>query len=162
MSGSARLLRIRIIAVGKNKNRWVDEGCAHFEKLLSRFADISWRIVLPPKEAPFLTPAEIRKKEGQLLQKEFAKGVHVALADKGRKTDTPAFAKTIETFQVTGRGTVNFIIGGPHGLDDAVLDKADYVLSLSSLTFSHQLVRLILLEQLYRAFSILHGTDYHK
>ena len=71
---------------------------------------------------------------------------------RGAKRIPLPFAKTIETFQVTSRGTVNFIIGGPHGLDDAVLDKADYVLSLSSLTFSHQLVRLILLEQLYRAF----------
>ncbi len=68
----------------------------------------------------------------------------------------------LETLQIKSGGTVNFIIGGAYGLDDVILNKADHVLSLSSLTFSHQLVRLILLKQLYRAFTILHGTDYHK
>lgn len=68
----------------------------------------------------------------------------------------------IEKWQTSSKGTITFLIGGPYGLDPSILKRADIVLSLSKLTFSHQLVRLTLLEQLYRAFSILHGTDYHK
>ncbi len=156
------MLRIRIIAIGKHKDRWVEEGCAHFEKMLSRFAKIEWKILPSPKESPSLTPAEIKKREARLLEKECQKGLCIALTDKGKQRDTPAFAKMLETLQIKSGGVVSFIIGGAYGLDDSVLNKADHVLSLSSLTFSHQLVRLILLEQLYRAFSILHGTDYHK
>ncbi|MFH1372241.1 MAG: 23S rRNA (pseudouridine(1915)-N(3))-methyltransferase RlmH [bacterium] len=156
------MLRISIIAVGKNKDRWVDEGCTHFEKLLSRYAGVTWKIVVPVKETSSLTANEIKKKEGRLIEKALGKGVHIALTDGGRTADSRAFAKMIEKLQVTGGGGITFIIGGPHGLDEAVLKQSDHVLSLSPLTFSHQLVRLVLLEQLYRAFSILHGTDYHK
>lgn len=156
------MLRISIVAVGKNKDRWVDEGCAHFEKLLSRYAGVTWKIVRPVKETPSLSAGEIKKREGRLIEKALGKEVHIALTDSGRTADSRAFAKMIEKLQVTGGGTITFIIGGPHGLDEAVLKQSDQVLSLSPLTFSHQLVRLVLLEQLYRAFSILHGTDYHK
>jgi 23S rRNA (pseudouridine1915-N3)-methyltransferase len=156
------LLKIRIFVVGKHKDRWVEEGCAHFEKLLSRFAKIEWEILVSPKESSSLSPAEIRKREARLLEKECQRGLCIALTDKGVQKDTPAFAKMLETMQITSGGIVKFIIGGVYGLDDSILDKADHVLSLSPLTFSHQLVRLVLLEQLYRAFSILHGTDYHK
>lgn len=156
------MLKIRIVVIGKHKDRWVQEGCAHFEKLLSRFAKIEWKILSPPKELSSLTPAEIKKREARLLEKECQKGLSVALADKGKQRDTPAFAKMLETLQLKSGGIANFIIGGAYGLDDAILNQADHVLSLSPLTFSHQLARLILLEQLYRAFSIIHGTDYHK
>ena len=156
------MLKIRIIAIGKHKDRWVEEGCAHFEKLLSRFAKVEWKILASSKESSSLTPAEIRKREAKLLEKEWGRGAHIALADKGEHKDTPAFAKMLETMQVKSGGALNLIIGGAFGLDDSILDKADHVLSLSPLTFSHQLVRLVLLEQLYRAFSILHGMDYHK
>jgi len=64
------LLKIRIVAIGKHKDRWVEEGCAHFEKLLSRFAKVEWKIALPLKEASSLTPAEIKKREARLLEKE--------------------------------------------------------------------------------------------
>jgi len=162
LSGSARLLKIRIIAVGKNKDRWVDEGCAHFEKLLQRFASIEWKIIPSPKGPSSLAPAEVKKKEGELLQKQFRNGIHIVLTDKGLKKDTLAFANFFERLQITKGGMINFIIGGPYGLDDTILKKFDHRLSLSPLTFSHQLVRLVLLEQLYRAFSVIHGTDYHK
>jgi 23S rRNA (pseudouridine1915-N3)-methyltransferase len=156
------LLKIRIIAVGKHKDRWVEEGCAHFEKLLSRFAKVEWKILASSKESSSLSSTEIKKREARLLEKECQRGLCVALTDKGEQKDTPAFAKMLETMQVKSGGMLNFIIGGAYGLDDSIIDKADHILSLSPLTFSHQLVRLVLLEQLYRAFSICHGTDYHK
>ncbi|MFQ6007609.1 MAG: 23S rRNA (pseudouridine(1915)-N(3))-methyltransferase RlmH [Candidatus Zixiibacteriota bacterium] len=156
------MLKIRIIAIGRHKDRWVEEGCAHFEKLLSRFAKIEWKILAPPKESSSLTPTEIKIREARLLEKECQKGLCVALSDKGELRDTPAFAKMLETIQITSGGIVNFIIGGAYGLDDSILNKADHILSLSPLTFSHQLVRLILLEQLYRAFALLREHPYPK
>jgi 23S rRNA (pseudouridine1915-N3)-methyltransferase len=131
--------------VGKDKDAWITDGCAHFKKLLSRYAEVSWRVLSAEKSASGLD-----------------KGFHIALADKGTDPDSHGLARQLEKWQMRCGGCIEFIIGGAYGLDESVLDRADLVLSLSSLTFSHQLVRLVLLEQLYRAFSILHNTDYHK
>jgi len=157
-----RLLKIRIVAVGKNKDRWVSDGCAHYEKLLSRFARVEWSIIPPSKHAGSLSPEEIKKDEGQRMLAQLGKGTTIALSDTGEKADSLSFSKILEKLQISSKGTVTFLIGGAYGLSDSVLSRADMVFALSPMTFSHQLVRLVLLEQLYRGFSILHGTDYHK
>lgn len=156
------MLKIRIVAVGKNKDRWVSDGCAHFEKLLSRFALVEWSIVSPAKHSGSLSSQEIKKDEAKRLMSLLNKGTIIALSDIGKKVDSLSFSKILERVQISSKGTVTFVIGGAYGLGDLVLSNANMILSLSSLTFSHQLVRLVLLEQLYRGFSILHGTDYHK
>lgn len=161
-SGLYLLLNINIILIGKNKDIWVTEGCTHYEKLISRFANISWSVIVPPKKLSALSPAEIKTKEGELIIQTISKGTVIALADSGKKVDSHRFADMLDKLHTTSGGTINLIIGGAYGLDNAVLDQAKEILSLSPLTFSHQLVRLVLLEQLYRAFSILHNTDYHK
>lgn len=96
------------------------------------------------------------------MAKELGKGLVVALSDSGKKADSHEFARLLEQWQTRSNGTITFLIGGPFGLDESLLSRADVALSLSPLTFSHQLVRLVLLEQLYRAFSILSGSPYHK
>lgn len=156
------MIRIRLIAVGKNKDTWVGDGCAHFEKLLSRYANLSWTILPSEKGAKGLTPAEIRRREAVRISKELKKGLSVALADSGRSLDSREFAQQLEIWQGHSGGVISFIIGGAYGLDASIVDGSDHVLSLSSMTFSHQVVRLVLLEQIYRGFSILHNTDYHK
>jgi len=156
------LLKIRIIAVGKDKSAWVSDGCAHFQKLLSRYADVSWRLLPSEKVRSGLSAEEIKKREGSRILKELGKGFHVALADYGQAPDSRDLARQLEQWQTRCNGRIDFIIGGAFGLDEAVLSVSDFVLSLSPLVFSHQLVRLVLLEQLYRAFSILANTDYHK
>ncbi|MFH2048930.1 MAG: 23S rRNA (pseudouridine(1915)-N(3))-methyltransferase RlmH [bacterium] len=156
------MLSINIILIGKNKDPWVTDGCAHYEKLLSRFANISWSVIVSPKKISSLSPAELKVKEGELIIQTISKGTVIALADSGKKVDSHRFAYLLDKLHTTSGGTINMIIGGAYGLDQTVLDRAELVLSLSPLTFSHQLVRLVLLEQLYRAFSILHNTDYHK
>lgn len=90
------------------------------------------------------------------------KGLLVAMHDGGIKHDSRSFARQIEKWQTRSAGCINFLIGGAYGLDTATIEEADSVLSLSSMTMSHQLVRVVLMEQLYRAFSILNNTDYHK
>ena len=162
MSRSFPLLNIRIIAIGKDKNEWLVGGCAHYEKLLTRWCRLSWKILASPKKAASLSPLEIRRLEARLIEKELERGTVIALVDTGDKLDSIAFAQWLEKLPATSPGPMTFVIGGPYGLDEAILKRADRCLSLSPLTFSHQLVRLVLLEQLYRGLSILHGTDYHK
>lgn len=157
------MVRIHVIVVGKNKDSWVTEGCHHFEKLLRRYATLAWTVLPGAKGAPSLSPTEIRKVEsGQLLGALPDRGALVVLSDKGERHDTAALTKRFERLYTSTGGVVSFVIGGPYGLDEAITSRADWVLSLSPLTFSHQLVRLVLLEQLYRMFSIIHHTGYHK
>ncbi len=117
---------------------------------------------MSPGKSAALSPAEKKQLEADKLQKHLESGYLVALADKGRQFDSVALAKNIEKLTVHSRGDVKIIIGGPYGLSDKILKRADEIWSLSKLTFSHQIVRIVLLEQLFRAFSILHRTDYHK
>lgn len=156
------MVKIRIVVIGKDKDRWVTEAVIHFEKLLSRWAAVEWIVIPRPKGSLALSPALIRKQESELLMKQFGSGINIALDDSGKQFDTPAFAALMEKLQVQSTGPITFIIGGPYGFNDNLRSKADRSISLSLLTFSHQLVRLVLLEQLYRSLSILHGTDYHK
>jgi len=156
------LLNINIILIGKNKDTWVTEGCAHYEKLLSKYSKLKWTVIVPPKKLSYLSPDELKSKEGALILQKVVKGTIIALADSGKKYDSHRFASLLERLQISSGGTINLIIGGAFGLDKIVLDNADMIVSLSPLTFSHQLVRMVMLEQLYRAFSILHNTDYHK
>jgi len=156
------VLKIDILTIGRDKDAWVSDGCAHFEKLLSRWAEVRWTVLSSRVPAAALSPDEIRRRQSALLTEKLDKGFTIALADIGAKLDSPALAACLEKWQARCDGRIAFVIGGAHGLDRTLLDRADFVLSLSPMTFSHQLVRLILLEQMYRAFSILHGTDYHK
>lgn len=156
------MLRIEIIAIGRDKEVWVTQAARHYQKLLSRYADVSLKAIAPPRRSESHSPSEIRSAEAVLIGNNLGKGYTVALSDAGKKLDSAQMAKWLEKLQLVSHGHVNFIIGGPHGLDAGFVDRCDFVLSLSPLTFPHQLVRIILLEQLYRSFSILHGTDYHK
>lgn len=130
--------------------------------MLSRYSDITIKSFPVHKVSASLTPKEIKKKEAQTILKNMGKGLYIALVDSGKKFDSIQFSKQLEKYISKSNNHITFIIGGAYGLDQAILDKADVLLSLSSLTFSHQLVRLVLLEQLFRAFSIIHNTDYHK
>ena len=156
------MLKVRIIALGKNKGDWVEGGCRHFQKLLSRYAKTELLELPAVRASSGLSPKEILKKEAVAIDKHLGTGMVVVLSDRGRTFDSRGLARKLEQWQATCGGTIQFVIGSAWGLDESVPERADVVLSLSEMTLSHQLVRLVLLEQLYRAFSILHNTDYHK
>ncbi len=156
------MIKIKIICIGKDKDRWVSESCEHFVKLLSRYADLSLKIIPAYKISSSLTSAEIKKKEAELISKQFGKGHTIALVDTGEKYNSHSLARLIEKQIAISGGTMTFIIGGAYGLDNSILNQVDFKLSLSPLTFSHQLARVVLLEQLFRAFSIINNSDYHK
>lgn len=156
------MVKIHIVAVGKDKDSWVSDGIAHFEKLLRRYARLNWTIVTGAGRAQNKSPNEIKNLEAKEIRKFMTGGTNVALTDSGKVYGSREFAKKIEKLLASSSGELKFIIGGPFGLDKSILDSADELISLSPLTFSHQIVRLVLLEQLYRSFSILNGSDYHK
>lgn len=156
------MLKVNIVAIGRDKDRWVSAGAAHFEKLLQRWCRVEWTVLRPPARSGALSPQEIRRSEAELIRGALGQQYTVALADSGRGFTSEEFARYLEKLQTSSAGHVNFVIGGPYGLDESILDAANECISLSPLTLSHQIVRLVFLEQLYRGFSILHGTDYHK
>lgn len=156
------MLKLRILSIGKEKDRWLGEGCDHYLKLLSRYANVQLQLIPTSKAPPSLSPQEIKARDTVLLEKAIGSDLLVALHDRGEKFDSIAFSKRLERLQDGSGGRITMVIGGAFGLDERILNRASLVLSLSELTMSHQLTRLVLLEQLYRGFSILHGTAYHK
>jgi len=156
------LLKIKILGIGKDKDRWVSEACDHYVKLLSRYAKIEFDYVPSPKASGSLSPEQVRKMESERLAGRLGHGFTIALVDQGTKVDSLGFAELLRKWQISSGGQITFVIGGPHGLHPDFVSTTSLSLSLSPLTFSHQIVRLVLLEQLYRGFSILQGTSYHK
>lgn len=156
------MLKINIIAVGRQKDPWVEQGCDHYLKLLSRFAGVAVTIIPPARSSSSFTPREIKKQESLLITKRLPKGYLVGLSEKGQEHSSESFGKLLEKWHTISSGSVTFVIGGAFGLDKEFLTGCDYLLSLSEMTFPHQLARLVLLEQLYRGFTILNNTDYHK
>ncbi|MDZ4723465.1 MAG: 23S rRNA (pseudouridine(1915)-N(3))-methyltransferase RlmH [candidate division Zixibacteria bacterium] len=157
------MLKVSIIAVGRDKDPWITEGIEHYKTLLLKYAALSITILPSVKNASALPVPELKRQEGELFSKEMSRGGYtIALSDSGKPVDSLAFADMLRRLSIESGGRVNFLIGGAYGLDDKILTSANSVLSLSPLTMSHQVVRLVLLEQLYRGFTILAGTAYHK
>lgn len=159
-------MKISILAVGKLKENYLKEGIIEYKKRLKRFCNLEIIEVADEKAPETLSPAErdiVLKKEGErLLGKIESKSIVIALDVYGKKMSSEGFASTINRYMMSGTSDITFIIGGSLGLDEAVLKRADLKLSLSDMTFPHQLTRLILLEQIYRAFKIIYGETYHK
>ena len=156
------MLKIEILSIGKDKDSWVTDACGHFVKQLKRHAAVKLTALPALKAKASLSPIEIKRREAERFEKAIGSGYVIALTDRGKEYDSRAFASFLERLRAESRGAVTFLIGGPYGLADSLLERADACVSLSPLTFSHQLVRLILLEQLFRGFDILAGGSYHK
>jgi 23S rRNA (pseudouridine1915-N3)-methyltransferase len=156
------LPNLRIISIGKDKEPWIGEGCEHYRKMLTRFARTESLILPSLKKSASLSVDATRAAEADRLEKAIGSGYLVALHERGQTFDSPGVARRLQQAELEARGTISFVIGGAFGLDPRILKRAAWNWSLSPLTFSHDLARLILMEQLYRAYSILHGTAYHK
>ena len=154
-----------ILCVGKLKESWQREGCAEYLKRLSRYGKYEIVAVDDEREPERASEAQIRQiveREGQALLRHIRPGDRViALCVKAPAPDSVALSRKLEAFSGDGRRNV-FVIGGSNGLSEAVLARADERLSFSNLTFPHGLMRVILLEQLYRAERIRTGEKYHK
>ena len=160
---------ITLICVGSLKEGFFREAVGEYEKRLLGYTKMAILSVKDEREPDRASPKEqnrVREAEGNrmlaLLSKRKEGAFVVALDIKGRMLDSVALSSAIGEWETKGRGEVVFLIGGSLGLSDAVLSRADYRLSFSALTFPHQLMRVLLLEQVYRAYRIRMGEPYHK
>ncbi len=159
-------MRITILCVGKIKERYFSDAIAEYTKRLSRYAEIKIVEVPDEKTPDGASPAEEQKIlgiEGERLLKHIRDDAYrIVLAIDGMMVDSVGLSDKLEKITVGGASHIQFIIGGSLGLSSEVQRKADWKLSFSKMTFPHQLMRVILLEQIYRAFRIRNNEPYHK
>ncbi|KMY52116.1 23S rRNA (pseudouridine(1915)-N(3))-methyltransferase RlmH [Peribacillus loiseleuriae] len=159
-------MNITIITVGKLKEKYLKQGIDEYMKRMSAYAKMEI-IELPDEKAPeTLSETEmlqIKEKEGQRILTKVNPDAHViALAIEGKMKTSEELADTLDKLATYGKSKITFIIGGSLGLSKEVMKRADEALSFSKMTFPHQLMRLILVEQVYRAYRINRGEPYHK
>lgn len=159
-------MKITVVAVGKLKERYLKEGIAEYGKRLSRFCDLQIVEAADEQAPDSLSPAQeeqIKKREAAGIINKLKEGTFLIVLDvKGTRMTSEGFASALQNCFTSGRSNITFVIGGSLGLDSELLRRADLRLSISNMTFPHQLTRLILLEQIFRAFKILNGETYHK
>lgn len=159
-------MNVQILAVGRIKERYLEEGIQEYAKRMGRYGRLQ---IVELKEESFNEPlsqkqvAEIMRREGERILAEIPPRSFVfALDRRGKQCSSEELAKRFASLAVGGTSQLVFIIGGSLGLDPQVVQRADQVLSFSKFTFPHQLMRLILAEQIYRAFTIINNERYHK
>ena len=159
-------MNIKIVCVGKLKEKYFKDGIAEYVKRMSRFAKIKI-VQVPDEKAPEkLSPAEmeqVKEIEGKrILDKIKDKEYVYVTAIKGKERTSEDFAKELADLTTYGHSDITFVIGGSLGTSDAVNKRADDLISFGKFTMPHQLMRLVLVEQIYRAFMINSGSPYHK
>lgn len=159
-------MKITVLAVGKLKEKYWKQAIAEYQKRLGAYTKIEV-IEVPDEKAPENMSdkevEQVKQKEGQrLLAKIKPQSTVITLEIKGNMLTSEGLAKNLQQRMVQGQSDFTFVIGGSNGLHQAVLDRSNYALSFSKMTFPHQMMRVILLEQVYRAFKIMRGEAYHK
>ena len=155
-------MKLQFWAIGKGHDPYVKEGVELFTRRIANYYPVDWNIIATPKNAGVLSEADLKKKEAEIILNAIAKEDYlVALDERGKAISSEQLAAFIQTRANESTRQIVFLIGGAYGLHEDVLKRADYKWSLSLLTFPHQLVRLILAEQVYRACSILRNEKYH-
>ncbi len=159
-------MKITIVSVGKIKEAFYRDAIAEYSKRLSAYCKFEIKEVADEKTPDGASPElerQIKDKEGEKILKALdEKGYCIALAIDGKQYDSVKFAEHIEKLTISGKSHIQFVIGGSLGLSDKVLQKADEKISFSAMTFPHQLMRVILSEQIYRGFRIINHEPYHK
>lgn len=155
-------MKIQLIQVGKTEDSYLNEGIEKYLKRIKHY--ISFEIITIPslKKSKNFKPKDFKSKEAIHILKKLTKDSFVVLLDeKGKSLKSIELAEFIQKRMNLGNKVIVFVIGGAYGFDASIYNRANYKLSLSSMTFSHQLIRLIFCEQLYRAFTILKNEPYH-
>lgn len=159
-------MKIKIIAVGKIKETFFDNAIKEYLKRLTRYCKLEIIQVTDEKTDEKMSEVEqdlVLKKEAERILKNVKDDTYlITLEIKGETPDSEKLAKKIEDIGISGQNEITFVIGGSLGLHSDVTSKANYKLSFSKMTFPHQLMRVILLEQIYRSFRIINGEPYHK
>ena len=155
-------MTLRVLSIGKTNIAYVKDGTGLFLNRLKHYVKLSWEELADVKNAAQLKPIDLKRIEGELILGKLKPGdVLVLLDETGNNMDSLAFANWLENKMMHAPKDFVFVIGGAYGFSDEVYKRSDFKISLSKMTFNHQLVRLIFAEQLYRAFTIQRGEPYH-
>lgn len=154
-------MKVTILGIGKTKQGFVEDGIAFFAKRISRFADFKIEILADIKNASKLSTDLLKQTEGQALLKRVDGQAFYILDEKGKQFSSVKFADFLEKETLSGTSHLIFCVGGAYGFSDEVKQKAKLAISLSAGTFTHQFIRLMFTEQIYRALSIINNLPYH-
>lgn len=155
-------MKIGLLVIGKTDARYFIEAIEEYKNRLEHYIPFEFCVIPDIKNTKNLTADQQKEKEGELLLKNIQAGDYVVLLDeRGKEFSSMQFSTYIEKKTHTVAKRLVFIIGGPYGFSKEVYDKANEKISLSKMTFSHQMIRLIFIEQLYRAMTILNNEPYH-
>jgi 23S rRNA (pseudouridine1915-N3)-methyltransferase len=155
-------MKIIVLVVGKNKEAYINEALAEYEKRINKYLPFQIQEISGIKGSKKFSEKEIKEKEGSTILKKLPTEAFVVLLDeRGRQMKSGGFAKWLQKVMNSGARNLVFVIGGAYGFSDGVYEKANMTLSLSRMTFSHQIARIVFAEQLYRAFTIIKGEPYH-
>lgn len=161
-----RSMKVEVIAVGKVREKYIKIGIAEFKKRLQPYCTLALTDVRDEHAPDSLSKKEleqVKRIEGERILQRVHPNAHVIALDvKGTQRSSEQLAKQMEQISFQGKNNITFIIGGANGLSKEVLKRANETLSFSKMTFPHQLMKLILLEQVYRSFKIQRGEPYHK
>jgi len=156
-------MKIELICIGKNAKNYLEDGVSEYAERIKRYINFEVVYIKDIKSTKNTEPEFFKEKEGELILSRLSENDYVVLLDSGGKMfNSNSFAEFIETKISSSKKRMVFIIGGAFGFSEEVYKRADFKISLSTLTFSHQPVRILFLEQLYRAFTILKNEPYHK
>lgn len=155
-------MKIELWAIGKTNERYLEDGMALYERRLKHYLPFQWQVLPDVKNPGTLSALQLKTKEGEtILSKIKEEDLLILLDERGRMLDSPELAGYLDKKLQQSQRRLIFLIGGAYGFSEAVYKRADDRLSLSKMTFSHQMVRLFFLEQLYRAMTILRHEPYH-
>lgn len=155
-------MNIKLIAIGKTDNKNLKTLIQDYQKRLGHYIKFEFELIPDIKNVKHLTEAQQKAKEGELILAKTQKSdVLILLDENGKQMDSVTFSSYLQKHMNSGIKTLIFVIGGPYGFSDAIYQRANGKLGLSQMTFSHQMVRLFFIEQLYRGFTILKNEPYH-
>ena len=155
-------MKIKLIVIGKTKSKFLLDGEGEYQKRLKHYCKFSELIITDIKNAGKLSKKELKEKEGNLILESIKNNDYIILLDdKGITLSSIEFSELLNKKMVSSTNELVFIVGGAFGFSESVYKRANYKLSLSKMTFSHEMVRLIFKEQLYRGFTIIKGEKYH-
>lgn len=155
-------MKITLLAMGQTEKNWIKDGLDVYTSRLSHYVQFSVKEIPELKNASALSPEQIKAKEGEIIMKALKGTDDVILLDEhGKEYSSLEWASAIEKKISAGNRDIVFVIGGPYGFSRQVYERCNGMVSLSRMTFSHQMVRVIFTEQLYRAFTIIKGQPYH-
>ncbi len=155
-------MKIKFVLIGKSSFRFVETGIEMYKGRLKRLADFELIIISDLKNTKKMPPEQVKGKEGALIIKTLTNSDFVVLLDeKGRSLNSLKFANFLENKLLASTKQLVFIVGGAYGFSKEIYKRGDFLLSLSEMTFSHQIIRLFFMEQIYRAFTIIKGLPYH-